>query len=117
MIFDMQDVGARFYTYITTLHYVMEACAENNVELMILDRPNPNGYLVDGPVLDTAFRSSVGMHPIPISHGMTLGEYAQMINGEGWLKGHIKCKLKIIKVANYEHAIWNIKYLLTHRQT
>jgi uncharacterized protein YbbC (DUF1343 family) len=104
MIFDMQDVGARFYTYITTLHYVMEACAENNVELMVLDRPNPNGYLVDGPVLDTAFRSSVGMHQIPISHGMTLGEYAQMINGEGWLKNHVQCKLKIIKVANYTHA-------------
>lgn len=85
----------------------MEACAENNLELMILDRPNPNGYLVDGPILDTAFRSSVGMHPIPISHGMTLGEYAQMINGEGWLKGHIKCKLKIIKVANYTH---NMRY-------
>jgi len=105
MIFDMQDVGARFYTYLTTLHYVMEACAENNVELMVLDRPNPNGFIVDGAVLDTAFRSSVGMHPIPITHGMTLGEYAQMINGEGWLKGHIKCKLKIIKVANYAHAM------------
>ncbi|GAB3929375.1 DUF1343 domain-containing protein [Mucilaginibacter myungsuensis] len=105
LIFDMQDVGARFYTYITTMHYVMEACAENNIELMILDRPNPNGYLVDGGVLDTAFRSSVGMHPIPISHGMTLGEYAQMINGEGWLKGGIKCKIKVIKVANYIHAM------------
>ena len=105
MIFDMQDVGARFYTYLTTLHYVMEACAENNIELMILDRPNPNGFYADGPVLDTAFRSTVGMHPIPITHGMTLGEYAQMINGEGWLAGHIKCKLKIIKVANYTHAM------------
>jgi uncharacterized protein YbbC (DUF1343 family) len=103
MIFDMQDVGARFYTYLTTLHYVMEACAENNVEVMVLDRPNPNGFLVDGPVLDTAFHSSVGMHPIPISHGMTLGEYAQMINGQGWLKNHVKCKLKVIKVANYTH--------------
>ncbi len=104
VIFDMQDVGARFYTYITTLHYVMEACAENNIELMILDRPNPNGFYIDGPVLDTAFRSTVGMHPVPVTHGMTLGEYAQMINGEGWLKGHITCKLKIIKVANYEHS-------------
>lgn len=103
MIFDMQDVGARFYTYFTTLHYVMEACAENNVELMILDRPNPNGFYVDGPVLDTAYRSIVGMHPVPIVHGMTMGEYAQMINGEGWLKNHIKCRLKIIKLANYRH--------------
>ena len=104
MIFDVQDVGARFYTYISTLHYVMEACAENNIELMILDRPNPNGFCVDGPVLDTAFRSFVGMHPIPIAHGMTIAEYAQMINGEGWLKNHVQCKLKIIKVANYKHS-------------
>ena len=105
MIFDIQDVGARFYTYISTLHYVMEACAENNIELMILDRPNPNGFYVDGPVMDTAhFRSIVGMHPIPIVHGMTIGEYAQMINGEGWLKNHVQCKLKIIKVANYKHS-------------
>jgi uncharacterized protein YbbC (DUF1343 family) len=104
VVFDIQDVGARFYTYISTLHYVMEACAENNVELMILDRPNPNGFYVDGPVLDTAFRSFVGMHPVPIVHGMTIGEYAQMINGEGWLHNHIQCKLKIIKVANYTHG-------------
>jgi len=104
VIFDIQDVGARFYTYISTLHYVMEACAENNIELMILDRPNPNGYTVDGPVLDTAYRSFVGMHPVPITHGMTIAEYAQMINGEGWLKNHIQCKLKIIKVANYMHS-------------
>lgn len=103
MIFDMQDVGARFYTYFTTLHYVMEACAENNVELMILDRPNPNGFYVDGPVLDTAYRSTVGMHPVPIVHGMTMAEYARMINGEGWLKNHVKCRLKIIKLANYRH--------------
>jgi uncharacterized protein YbbC (DUF1343 family) len=103
MIFDIQDVGTRFYTYISTLHYVMEACAENNVELMILDRPNPNGYLVDGPILDTAYHSFVGMHPVPISHGMTIGEYAKMINGEHWLKNGVKCKLKIIKVANYSH--------------
>jgi uncharacterized protein YbbC (DUF1343 family) len=107
VIFDIQDVGARFYTYISTLHYLMEACAENNVELMILDRPNPNGYLIDGPVLDTAHipRSFVNMHPIPISHGMTIAEYAQMINGEGWLKNGIKCKLNIIKVANYKHSL------------
>jgi uncharacterized protein YbbC (DUF1343 family) len=101
MIFDVQDVGTRFYTYISTLHYVMEACAENNIELMILDRPNPNGVFVDGPVLDTAYRSFVGMHTIPILHGMTIAEYAQMINGEGWLKNKVKCKLKIIKIANY----------------
>jgi uncharacterized protein YbbC (DUF1343 family) len=104
VIFDIQDVGARFYTYISTLHYVMEACAENNVELMILDRPNPNGYCVDGPVLDTTYRSFVGMHPVPITHGMTIAEYARMINGEGWLKNHIQCRLKIIKVANYTHS-------------
>ncbi len=103
VIFDIQDVGARFYTYISTLHYVMEACAENNVGLMILDRPNPNGFCVDGPVLDTAYRSFVGMHPVPIVHGMTIAEYARMINGEGWLKNHVQCRLKIIKVANYTH--------------
>src|SRR5579863_5744887 len=83
MIFDVQDVGTRFYTYLSTLHYVMEACAENNVELMILDRPNPNGYFVDGPVLDTAYRSFVGLDPVPIVYGLTIAEYAQMINGEG----------------------------------
>jgi uncharacterized protein YbbC (DUF1343 family) len=105
MIFDMQDVGARFYTYFTTLHYVMEACAENHIELLILDRPNPNGFYVDGPVLDTAYRSTVGMHPVPIVHGMTMGEYAQMINGEGWLRNHVKCQIKIIRVANYTHQM------------
>jgi uncharacterized protein YbbC (DUF1343 family) len=105
VIFDIQDVGARFYTYISTLHYVMEACAENNVELMILDRPNPNGYCVDGPVLDTAYRSFIGMHPVPVTHGMTVAEYAQMINGEGWLKNHIQCRLKIIRLANYKHSL------------
>jgi uncharacterized protein YbbC (DUF1343 family) len=104
VIFDIQDVGARFYTYISTLHYVMEACAENNVELMIFDRPNPNGFYVDGPILDTSYRSFTGMHPVPIVHGMTIAEYAQMINGEGWLKNHIQCKLRIIKVKNYSHT-------------
>ncbi|WP_448697973.1 exo-beta-N-acetylmuramidase NamZ domain-containing protein [Mucilaginibacter sp. AW1-3] len=104
VIFDIQDVGARYYTYFATLHHVMEACAENNVEVMILDRPNPNGYFVDGPVLDTAFKSGVGMHPVPIAHGMTPAEYAQMINGEGWLKNHIKCKLHIVKMENYAHG-------------
>ncbi|MDB5016042.1 MAG: hypothetical protein JWQ84_874 [Mucilaginibacter sp.] len=103
MIFDIQDVGARFYTYLSTLQYVMEACAENNIELMILDRPSPNGFYVDGPVLDTAYRSFVGLNPIPIAHGLTIAEYAQMINGEGWLKNHVQCKLKIIRVANYTH--------------
>ena len=109
MIFDIQDVGARFYTYLSTLHYVMEACAENHIELMILDRPNPNGFYVDGPVLDTAYRSFVGLDQLPIVHGLTIAEYAQMINGEGWLKNHIKCKLKIIKVAGYTH---NTSYTL-----
>src|SRR5665213_2922975 len=104
MIFDRQDVGARFYTYLSTLHYVMEACAENHVELMILDRPNPNGFYVDGPMLDIANRSFVGLDELPIVHGLTLAEYAQMINGEGWLKNHVRCKLKIIKVANYKHS-------------
>jgi uncharacterized protein YbbC (DUF1343 family) len=104
MIYDIQDVGARFYTYLSTLQYVMEACAENNIELMILDRPNPNGFYVDGPILDTANRSFVGMNAIPIVHGLTTAEYAQMLNGEGWLKNHEQCRLKIIKVANYTHS-------------
>jgi uncharacterized protein YbbC (DUF1343 family) len=103
VIFDIQDVGARFYTYISTLHYVMEACAENNKLLLILDRQNPNGYYVDGPILDTAYRSFVGMHPIPMVHGMTIGEYAQMINGEKWLKDSVQCKLQIIKCDRYTH--------------
>ena len=103
VVFDIQDVGARFYTYLSTLHYVMEACAENHIELMILDRPNPNGFYVDGPVLDTAYRSFVGLDQLPIVHGLTIAEYAQMINGEGWLKNHVKCKLKIIKAAGYTH--------------
>ncbi len=105
MIFDIQDVGCRFYTYINVLSHIMEACAENNKELLILDRPNPNGYLVDGPILDMKYKSGIGMFPIPIAHGMTIAEFAQMINGEGWLPGKIKCKLKIIKVANYDHEM------------
>lgn len=109
VVFDIQDVGARFYTYFATLHHVMEACAENNIEVMILDRPNPNGYFVDGPILDTAYRSGIGMHPIPVAHGMTVAEYAQMINGQGWLKNKVKCKLKIIKLLNYTH---NANYTL-----
>ena len=103
MIFDIQDVGVRFYTYISTLHYVMEACAEQGLPLMILDRPNPNGHYVDGPILDTAFRSFVGMHPVPVVHGMTVGEYARMVNGEGWLKGGVTCKLEIIQCDGYTH--------------
>lgn len=101
MLFDIQDVGVRFYTYISTLHYVMEACAENKIPLIVLDRPNPNGHYVDGPVLDKNFTSFVGMHPIPIVHGMTIGEYATMINGEGWLKNGIKCDLDVVVCTNY----------------
>jgi len=103
VLFDIQDVGARFYTYISTLHYVMEACAENNIKFIVLDRPNPNGFYFDGNIGDTTRRSFVGMHPIPIVHGMTVGEYAMMINGEGWLKGKIKCDLTVIKCKNYKH--------------
>lgn len=104
VLFDIQDVGVRFYTYISTLHYVMEACAENNISLLVLDRPNPNGFYIDGPVLDTAYRSFVGMHPVPIVHGMTIAEYAQMINGEGWLANAEKCDLKIVQCLNYTHT-------------
>lgn len=103
MIFDIQDVGCRFYTYINVLSHIMEACAENGKELLILDRPNPNGYLVDGPILDMTYKSGIGMFPIPIAHGMTIAEFAQMINGEGWLPNKMQAKLKIIKVANYAH--------------
>lgn len=103
MIFDIQDVGCRFYTYINVLRDVMEACAENNKELLILDRPNPNGYLVDGPILDMRLKSGVGKFPIPIAHGMTIAEFAQMINGEGWLPNKMICKIKIIPVKNYTH--------------
>ena len=104
ILFDIQDVGARFYTYISSLHYIMEACAENNVQLLVLDRPNPNGHYVDGPVLDTAFQSFVGMHPIPIVHGLTIGEYAQMINGEYWLKDSVQCNLIVQEMKNYTHS-------------
>jgi uncharacterized protein YbbC (DUF1343 family) len=105
MLFDMQDVGVRFFTYISTLHYVMEACAENNIPVIILDRPNPIGYIIDGPVLDTAYSSFIGMHPVPIAHGMTIGEYGQMINGEKWLKNGVQCDLTVVKVANYTHEV------------
>ncbi|TDH26600.1 DUF1343 domain-containing protein [Segetibacter sp. 3557_3] len=103
MIFDVQDVGCRFYTYINVLSYIMESCAENNKELIVLDRPNPNGYLVDGPILDMRLKSGIGIFPIPIAHGMTIAEFAQMINGEGWLPNKMTCKLRIVKLANYNH--------------
>ena len=105
MVFDLQDVGARFYTYISSLHYIMEACAENKIPLLILDRPNPNGRIVDGPILENEFTSFVGMHPIPLLHGMTIGEYAQMINGEKWLKNKVKCKLTVIPCRNYNRKM------------
>ncbi len=104
VIFDIQDVGVRFFTYVGTLHYVMEACAENGKKLIVLDRPNPNASYIDGPVLQMEFKSFIGMHPVPIVHGLTVGEYAQMINGEGWLEGEKKCELEIIKLKNWSHA-------------
>ena len=103
LIYDLQDVGVRFYTNINALSRLMEACHENGKELMILDRPNPNGYLVDGAVLDMKYRSGIGMFPIPMAHGLTVAEFAQMANGEGWLKDKVKCKLKIVPVAHYTH--------------
>ena len=104
IIFDLQDVGVRFYTYISSLHYIMEACAENNVSLLVFDRPNPNGFYVDGPILDLEFRSFVGMHPVPVVHGMTIGEYANMINGEKWLDNMEQCSLEVIPCLNYDHS-------------
>jgi uncharacterized protein YbbC (DUF1343 family) len=104
VVFDIQDVGARFYTYLSTLSYVMQACAENGRQLILLDRPNPNGFYVDGPMLDTSYRSFVGMHEVPVVHGMTLGEYAQMINGEGWLGNNLVCDLVVIPCLHYDHA-------------
>jgi len=110
VIFDIQDVGVRFYTYISTMHYVMEACAENGIEMLILDRPNPHGALVDGPVLDLKFQSFVGMHPIPVLHGLTVGELALMINGEKWLNNGIQCALTVIPCKGWDHAMpWSIK--------
>lgn len=103
VLFDMQDVGVRFYTYISTMHYVMETCAELNLPLIVLDRPNPNGFYVDGPVLDTNYRSFVGMHPVPLVHGMTIGEFAKMINGEGWLSNSMICNVTVIPCLNYSH--------------
>lgn len=104
IVFDLQDVGVRFYTYISTLHYVMEAAAENNIMVIVLDRPNPNGHFIDGPVLEEKFKSFVGMHPIPVVHGMSIGEYAKMINGEKWLKNAVECDLKVIACLNYKKS-------------
>lgn len=103
VVFDIQDVGVRFYTYISTLHYVLEACAENNIPVLVLDRPNPNAHYVDGPMLNPTYSSFVGKHPVPLVYGMTIGEYANMINGEQWLKGKIKCDLTVIPLQNYTH--------------
>jgi uncharacterized protein YbbC (DUF1343 family) len=104
VIYDIQDVGVRFYTYISTMTYVMEACAENKKKFIVLDRPDPNGHYVDGPVLDPKFKSFLGLHPVPIVYGMTCGEYAQMVNGEGWLANKIQCDLTVVKVKNYTHS-------------
>jgi len=106
VLFDIQDVGVRFYTYISTLHLVMEACAEEDKQVVVLDRPNPNGFYIDGPVLDTAYRSFVGMDPIPVVYGMTIGEYAKMVNGEGWLSGSVQCDLTVIPCRNYTHRTY-----------
>jgi uncharacterized protein YbbC (DUF1343 family) len=105
VIFDIQDVGVRFYTYISSMHYMMEACAENKIPMLVFDRPNPNGDYFDGPVLKEEFKSFVGMHPIPVVHGLTVGELATMINGEGWLKDSVKCDLQIVKMDNYLHDL------------
>ncbi|EMR04826.1 hypothetical protein ADICEAN_00097 [Cesiribacter andamanensis AMV16] len=104
LVFDIQDVGARFYTYISTMHYTMEAAAEQGKQMVVLDRPNPNGHIIDGPVLDPRFRSFVGMHPIPVVHGLTVGELAQMINGEGWLAGEKKASLTVVPLQGYTHS-------------
>ncbi len=112
MIFDIQDVGARFYTYISTMHYIMEACAEQNKKLLILDRPNPNGHYVDGPIREKKHTSFVGLDPIPVVHGMTIGELAKMINGEGWLKNGVTCDMEIISCLKYDHQT---KYVLPVR--
>ena len=109
MLFDLQDVGVRFYTYISTLTYVMEACAENDIPLIVLDRPNPNGFYIDGPVLKPENKSFVGMHPVPVVYGMTIGEYAQMVNGEGWMKNQVHCELTVVSIPNYDrNAIYEL---------
>ena len=112
VVFDIQDIGVRFYTYISTLTYVMEAAAEKGIPVIVLDRPNPNGHYIDGPVLEMEHKSFLGMHPVPVVYGMTIGEYAQMVNGENWLKNGVKCDLRVIKLENYTH---NTEYSLTVR--
>ena len=104
MLIDLQDVGVRFYTYVSSMQYMMEACAREGIQVIVLDRPNPNGYFIDGPVLDQKEKSFVGMNPVPLVHGMTLGEMAEMINGEGWLPKEVKCNLRVIPVFNYGHT-------------
>ena len=106
IIFDIQDVGVRFYTYISTMQYVMEACAENNVDFFVLDRPNPNGFYIDGPVLEPEYKSFVGKQPIPVVHGMTVAEYARMLNEEGWMENGIKCNLQYVTCANWDHRTY-----------
>lgn len=106
LVYDIQDVGCRFYTYVTTMSYCMEACATMNKTFIVLDRPNPNGYYVDGPVLEPAYKSYVGLHPVPIVYGMTIAEYAQMVNGEKWLPGGIHCDLKVVTCEGYSHTDW-----------
>jgi uncharacterized protein YbbC (DUF1343 family) len=109
ILFDLQDVGVRFYTYISTMTYVMEAAAENNIPVIVLDRPNPNGFYVDGPVLKPENQSFVGMHQVPVVYGMTIGEYAKMVNGEGWLKNGVTCNLTVIPINNYNrNAIYEL---------
>lgn len=103
VLFDIQDVGVRFYTYVSTMHYVMEACSEKKIPMIVLDRPNPNGYYVDGPILDLKYKSFIGMHPVPLVHGMTVAEFATMINGEKWLAAGAKCDLTVIKLQGYTH--------------
>lgn len=105
VVYDIQDVGARFYTYISTMTYLMDACAKNGIPFLVLDRPNPNGSYVDGPVLDTAYRSFVGLHPVPIVHGLTSGEFAKMINGEGWLSGDLSCELEVVTCKNWNRSM------------
>ena len=109
MLFDLQDVGVRFYTYISTLTYVMEACAENDIPVIVLDRPNPNGFYIDGPVLKAENKSFVGMHPVPVVYGMTIGEYAKMVNGEGWMKNGVHCELTVVSIPGYDrNAIYEL---------
>lgn len=112
VVFDIQDVGVRFYTYISTLHYLLEACAENGVKCIVFDRPNPNGFYTDGNIADTIYRSFVGLDPVPVVHGMTTGEYAGMLNGEGWLKNGERCDLTVVRCLNYSH---DTKYVLPVR--